>query len=200
VLDAYQGGAAVKVLVACEFSGVVRDALLARGHDAVSCDLIPSEKPGPHIQGDVLEHLGEGWDLMIAFPPCTHLSWASGRYLVEKRANGLTESAISFVKKLRRAPIRKMAIENPRGDLWKALRRPDQVIQPWMFGDPWQKTTCLWLYNLPRLVPTKLVSPIGKWVDAGSGKRRGLHRSPIERAKTFPRVANAMADQWGGQP
>ena len=189
----------MKVLVACEFSGVVREAFRARGHDAVSCDLLPSELPGPHIQGDVLGHLDEGWDLMIAFPPCTHLSWAAGGRLNEKRADGRTEAAIDFVRALRAAPIARMAIENPRGDLWHALRRPDQVVEPYMFGDPWKKATCLWLYNLPRLVPTNIVAPGGKWVDAGEkvGQRRGKHRSSKERSKTFPGVAAAMAEQWG---
>jgi len=189
----------VKVLVACEFSGVVRDAFLALGHDAVSCDIIPSETPGPHIQDNVLCHLHEGWDLMIAFPPCTHLSWASGRSLLEKRRDGRTEQAITFVRTLRRAPIRRIAIENPKGDLWRCLRRPDQIIEPYQFGDAWQKATCLWLYNLPRLFPTKIVEPNGKWVDAGEkvGQRRGKHRSSRDRSRTFPGVAAAMAAQWG---
>jgi hypothetical protein len=192
----------MKVLVACEFSGIVRDAFLARGHDAVSCDLTPSERPGPHIQDDVLNHLADGWDLMIAFPPCTHMSWASGRFLVERRKDGRTEAAIDFVRALRRAQISRMAIENPRGDLWKGLRRPDQIIEPYQFGDPWQKATCMWLYNLPRLIPTKIVEPAGKWVDAGEkiGQRRGKHRSSKERSKTFPGIAAAMADQWGSLP
>ena len=192
----------MKVLVACEFSGAVRDAFLQRGHSAVSCDLLRSEKPGPHIQDDVLCHLSEGWDLMIAHPPCTDLSWASGRYLIEKRRDGRTDRAVEFVRALREAPIRRMAIENPRGDLWKRLRAPDQVIEPYQFGDPWQKATCLWLYNLPRLVPTDIVEPIGKWVDAGekTGQRKGKHRSSKDRSRTFAGIAAAMADQWGGIP
>lgn len=189
----------MKVLVACEFSGVVRDAFLALGHDAVSCDLIPSESPGPHILDDVLCHLNEGWNLMIAFPPCTHLSWAGGHHLNKKRQDGRTEQAITFVRTLRQAPIKRMAIENPKGDLWSGLRRPDQIVEPYQFGDPWQKATCLWLYNLPRLISTKIVEPNGKWVDAGEkvGQRRGKHRSSRDRSRTFPGVAAAMAAQWG---
>ena len=187
------------MLIACEFSGIVRDAFIAGGHDAVSCDLIPSERPGPHIQDDVLLHLDEGWDLMIAHPPCTDLSWASGRYLIEKRRDGRTEAALQFIRALRAAPIKRMAIENPRGDLWSGLRKPDQVIEPFWFGDPWKKATCLWLYNLPRLTPTDVVEPTGKWVDAGGkvGQRRGKHRSAKERSRTFSGIAAAMADQWG---
>lgn len=192
----------MKVLIACEFSGVVREAFRVRGHDAVSCDLIATERLGPHIQGDVLDHLSEGWDLMIAHPPCTDLSWASGRYLIAKRQDGRTERAIEFVKRLRAAPIRRMAIENPRGDLWRGLRAPDQVIEPYQFGDAWRKATCLWLYNLPRLVPTHVVEPAGKWVDAGqkTGQRRGRHRSARDRSRTFPGIAAAMAEQWGDLP
>ena len=189
----------MRALVACEFSGVVREAFRARGHDAVSCDLLPSEQPGPHIEGNILDHLSEGWDLMVAFPPCTHLSWASGRYLLEKRADGRTEAALDFARPLRRAPIRRIAIENPRGDLWR-IRRPTQIIEPYQFGDPWQKATCLWLYNLPRLTPTNIVESRGKWVDTGKkpGKMRGKHRAPKDRSRTFPGIAAAMADQWGG--
>ena len=188
----------MKVLVACEFSGAVRDAFLQRGHSAVSCDLLRSEKPGPHIQDDVLSHLSEGWDLMIAFPPCTDLSYANGRYLIEKRKDGRTDRAIEFVRSLREAPIKKMAIENPRGELWKKLRRPDQVIEPYQFGDPWKKVTCLWLYNLPRLVPTDIVEPKGMWVDTGHTKGERGQRNSKKRAITFPGIADAMATQWGG--
>jgi hypothetical protein len=186
----------MKVLIACEFTGVVRDAFLEHGHDAVSCDLLPSENPGPHIQEDVLLHLDEGWDLMIAFPPCTHLCRAGARFWAQKKADGRMGAAIRFVKQLRYAPIPKIAIENPTGVLWKALRKPDQIIEPYMFGDPYQKKTCLWLYGLPRLTPTKIVQPVHHWVDTGT--TRGMCRSSKDRSRTFPGIARAMAEQWGG--
>jgi site-specific DNA-cytosine methylase len=186
----------LKVLVACEFSGTVRDVFIERGHDAVSCDIIPSEKPGPHTQDDVLKHLSDGWDLMIAHPPCTDLSKAGARWWPEKEADGRIEVGVKFVRALRNAPIPKIAIENPVGILTKRLRKPTQIIEPYQFGDPWQKATCLWLYNLPRLVPTNVVVPEGHWVDTGSTK--GIHRDPKKRALTFPGIAAAMAAQWGG--
>jgi hypothetical protein len=185
----------MKVLVACEFSGVVRDAFLAQGHDAVSCDLIPSERPGPHIQGDVLEHLSDGWDLMIAHPPCTDLSKAGARWWPQKEADGRIEAGIDFVRAIRNAPIPRIAIENPIGILSRRLRKPTQIIEPYQFGDPWQKATCLWLYNLPRLVATNIIVPEGHWIDTGSTK--GKHRNPQKRALTFPGIAAAMASQWG---
>ncbi len=184
----------MKVLIACEFSGIVRDAFLSRGHDAISCDLIPSERAGPHIQEDVLEHLDGGWDLMIAFPPCTHLSLAGARYWPEKRAAGKIDEAIDFVRELRNAPIRRIAIENPVGILWSALRRPTQCIEPYWFGHPYRKKTCLWLYNLPRLVPTMMVKPQQSWVSSSKG---GKVRDPKKRSLTFRGVAEAMAAQWG---
>ena len=183
----------MKVLVACEFSGVVREAFRSRGHDAVSCDLIPSEQPGPHIQGDVLEHLADGWDLMIAFPPCTHLAKSGARWWRQKEEDGRIEHAVRFVMALRRAPIPHIAIENPVGLLTRRIRKPTQIIEPYQFGDPWQKSTCLWLYNLPRLIPTETVLPNGHWVDTGSTK--GQHRNPQKRALTFPGIAAAMASQ-----
>jgi site-specific DNA-cytosine methylase len=185
----------MKVLVACEFSGIVRDAFLARGHDAVSCDLIPSERPGPHIQGDVLDHLNEGWDLMIAHPPCTDLAKSGARWWPAKIADGRADSAVEFVRTLRNAPIPRIAIENPVGMLSKKLRKPTQIIEPYQFGDPWQKSTCLWLYNLPRLTPTKTVQPTGHWISTGTTK--GKHRDPKKRSLFFPGIAAAMADQWG---
>lgn len=133
------GGAKMKVLVACEFSGIVRDAFIARGHDAVSCDLIPSERPGPHIQDDVLKHLDGGWDLMIAFPPCTHLARSGARWWSQKKADGRMDEALEFVRTLRNAPIKRIAIENPEGLLRRYLRPPTQCIEPFQFGDPWYK-------------------------------------------------------------
>ena len=184
-----------RVLVACERSGVVRDAFICCGHHAVSCDVVPTMSLGPHVVGDVLNLLDDGWDMMIAFPPCTDLSKAGARYFPEKIADGRVDKAVSFVKALRNAPIPRICIENPIGLLSKLLRRPTQIIQPFQFGDPYIKSTCLWLYNLPRLVPSNVVEPSkGHWVDGGHG---GLHRDPVKRALTFPGVALAMARQWG---
>jgi len=149
----------VKILVACEYSGTVRDAFIRNGHEAVSCDLLPTESEGPHFSGDVLEKLGEGWDMMIAFPPCTYLC-SSGLHW-NKRVPGRqleTDKAISFVEKLLSAPIKKIAIENPIGCISSRIRKPDQIIQPWQFGHPESKQTCLWLKNLPNLEPTKILS------------------------------------------
>ena len=188
----------VKVLIACEFSGVTRDAFIRLGHHAVSCDLLPTESPGPHIQDDVLSHLDDGWDMMVAFPPCTDLSKAGARYWSQKKADGRVDKAVSFVRALRNAPIPRIAIENPVGLLSKRFRVYDQVIQPFYFGDPYYKTTCLWLYNLPRLVPTNHVVPVSHWVDTGT--TRGVHRSSKSRSMTFPGIADAMASQWGCLP
>lgn len=188
----------VKVLIACEFSGVTRDAFIRRGHHAVSCDLLPTESPGPHIQDDVLSHLGDGWDMMVAFPPCTDLSKAGARYWSQKKADGRVDKAVSFVRALRNAPIPRIAIENPVGLLSKRFRVYDQVIQPFYFGDPYYKTTCLWLYNLPRLVPTNPVVPVSHWVDTGT--TRGVHRCSRLRSMAFCGIAEAMASQWGCLP
>ena len=184
----------MRVLVACEFSGTARDAFIQRGHDAVSCDLLPSEQPGPHIQGNVLDHLSDGWDLMIAHPPCTHLCKAGNRWWPEKLADGRVEEAVRFVRALREAPIPRIAIENPVGLLSKYLRRPTQIIHPWQFGDPWKKETCLWLYDLPRLTHTKIVEPQGHWVEHGN---HGKCSNSKDRSRTFPGIADAMATQWG---
>lgn len=180
------------VLVACEFSGAVRDALRLRGVDAVSCDLLPCETPGPHIQGDVLDHLDDGWDMMIAFPPCTHLCVSGARWWSDKAAE--QADALQFVHDLWHAPIARVALENPIGILSSAWRRPDQIIQPWMFGHGETKATCLWLRGLPPLVATV--------VDQGREAR--VHHEPPgpdrwrRRSKTFEGVAQAMADQWAG--
>jgi site-specific DNA-cytosine methylase len=186
----------VRVLVACEFSGVVRDAFRDRGHDAWSCDLLDTEVPGPHYQGDVLRLL-ECWqlvereiDLMIAHPPCTYLTRAGDRWY---RDSAERLQAAAFVQRLAAAPIPMIAIENPRGALLKLWRREDQVIQPWMFGHGEAKATCLWLKNLPPLMATVV----------SDGREARVHRmSPgpdrwKERSRTLRGVAEAMADQWG---
>ena len=194
----------LRVLVACEFSGVVRDAFIACGHEAISCDLLPTEKPGPHIQGDVLPHLDDGWDLMIAHPPCTYLS-VSGLHWNHRRPGRekLTEEALDFVRLLMGAPIQRIAIENPVSCISTRIRKPSQIIQPWQFGEDASKATCLWLKGLPPLMPTKIL-PGGRKArranQCPSGQNK-LGPSPTraaERAKTYPGIAAAMAEQWGG--
>jgi len=155
----------MKVLVACEFSGVVRDAFAARGHDAWSCDLLPTERPGQHIQSDVLAVLGDGWDLMVAHPPCTHLAVSGARWFKDKRAE--QEEALEFVRALLAAPIERIALENPVSVISSRIRKPDQIVQPWWFGHGESKTTCLWLKNLPRLTPTDIVVP--EWAIRADG-------------------------------
>ena len=184
----------MKVLVACEFSGVVRNAFLARGHDATSCDLLPSETPGPHHQGDVLEILNDGWDMMIAHPPCKYLC-NSGLHWNNKRPerNALTQEALEFVRKLLDAPIERIALENPVGCISTQIRRWDQVIQPWQFGHGENKRTCLWLKNLPPLSPTQVV-------DGRENRIWLMSESPDrwkKRSLTYYGIAEAMADQWG---
>lgn len=181
----------MKVLVACEFSGVVRDAFKKRGHDAWSCDLLPSEAPGNHLQTDVLSLLDSGWDLMIAHPPCTHLAVSGARWFKEKQEE--QKEALDFVRALLDAPISKIALENPVSIISSRVRKPDQIIQPWQFGHGETKATCLWLKGLPKLVPTNIVS----------GREARIHRmapSPDrwkERSKTFTGIAEAMVEQWG---
>lgn len=192
----------MRILVACERSGRVRDALLALGHDAVSCDIVPSDRPGPHIVGDVLAVLADGWDMMIAFPPCTYLSKVGARRWKENTANRM--AALDFVRALMDAPIPRIAIENPVGAISTNIRPASQYIEPWMFGDLFQKRTGLWLQNLPNLVPDIPVRPEGvvRFVNGGrtdrkGGKPTGGARSPIKRARTFEGIARAMAQQWG---
>lgn len=180
----------MRVLVACEFSGIVRDAFIAQGHDAVSCDLLPTEKPGPHIQGDVLEVLGGNWDLMIAHPPCTYLARSGARWWPNKLPE--QAEAIDFVYQLLNAPIPLIAIENPIGILSTRIRKPDQIIQPWMFGHGETKATCLWLKGLPLLTPTNIVD----------GRASRIHHEQPgperwkNRSRTLPGIATAMAQQW----
>jgi site-specific DNA-cytosine methylase len=179
---------------ACEFSGIVRDAFRDRGHDAWSCDLLPSERPSEyHLQSDVRCFLaGNDWDLMIAHPPCQHLAVSGARWWREKRDQQV--SALGFVRELMAAPIPMIAIENPISLISRIIRKPDQTIQPWMFGHGEQKSTCFWLKGLPKLVPTEIVN----------GRSERVHRMPPgpdqwrERSRTLEGIANAMADQWGG--
>ena len=196
----------MRVLVACEYSGRVRDAFIAAGHDAMSCDLLPTDAPGPHHQGDVREVMGEGWDLMIAHPPCTYLS-VSGMHWTKRglRDPQLTEDALDFVRLLMNAPIPRIAIENPVSVISSRIRKPDQIIQPWMFGHDASKATCLWLKNLPPLLPTQLVKP--RVVDGrrrwGNQTASGQNRLPPTadrwkiRSETYSGIAQAMAQQWG---
>lgn len=190
----------MKVLVACEMSGRVRDAFIAHGHEAVSCDLLPSQAPGPHIQGDVLAVLDHGWDLMIAFPPCTYLC-SSGLHWNRRRPEraALTEQALQFVQQLLEAPIPRIALENPVGCISTRIRKPDQIIQPWQFGDDASKATCLWLRNLPPLVPTNVLRKDRYANQTPSGQNRlgpSAERALI-RSLTYPGIARAMAEQWG---
>ena len=181
----------MKVLVACEFSGVVRDAFSAKGHYAMSCDLLPSERPGQHYAGDVRDILySKAWDLMIAHPPCTHLAVSGARWFYLKRAE--QDEALDFVRMLMDAPIDRICVENPVSVISTRIRKPDQIIQPWMFGHGETKTTCLWLKGLPALIPTDVVS----------GRDDRIHRMPPgknrwrERSRTYQGIANAMAEQW----
>ena len=181
----------MKVLVACEYSGTVRDAFRARGHDAMSCDLLPTDVPGPHYQGDVRDVLGGGWDLMIAHPPCTHLAVSGARWFHLKQQE--QAEALDFVRLLMDAPIPRIAVENPVSVISSRIRKPDQVIQPWQFGHGETKATCLWLSGLPALKPTNIVD----------GREARIHRLPPSpdrwkiRSATYAGIAAAMADQWG---
>jgi site-specific DNA-cytosine methylase len=190
----------MRVLVACEYSGVVRDAFLAAGHDAMSCDLLPTDVPGPHHQGDVFDVIDKGWDLMIAHPPCTHLAVSGAKHFAKKRADGRQQEGIDFFMKLSNIDIPMVCLENPVSIMSTVWRKPDQIIQPWQFGDEFQKTTCLWLKGLPPLVYTNIVGK-GEFVVTPSGKRLPKwypdNKNPKHRSKTFPGIAQAMAQQWG---
>ena len=199
----------MKVLVACEFSGVVRDAFLARGHEAMSCDLLPTEAEGPHYQGDVRDVLADGWDLMIAHPPCTYLA-TSGLHWNRRIAGraAKTEAALDFVRLLMDAPIERICIENPVGAVSTHIRKPDQIIQPWQYGHPESKTTCLWLKGLPALRATNVLTATrfqanGRplWNNQTSGGQNKYGPSPDRwklRSRTYEGIARAMAEQWGG--
>ncbi len=191
----------MKILIACEFSGTVRDAFIARDHNAWSCDLLPTEKKGPHIQDDVLKHLNEGWDLMIAFPPCTHLSVSGARWFKIKTEE--QKKAIDFFIKLVVAHIPRIMIENPIGIMSTLYRKPDQIIQPWMFGHAETKATCLWLENLPILKPTNIVGEKLPLFGKDGHREQRIWKEPPSsdrwknRSRTYQGIANAMAEQWG---
>lgn len=186
----------MKVLVACEYSAVVRDAFRRGGHDAWSCDLLSTEgDPQWHIQQPVETVLDQGWDLMVAFPPCTDLAVSGSRWWPQKQADGRQRKAAEFFIHLFEASIPRVAVENPSGWMNSNWRKPDQIIHPWMFGDPWAKQTCLWLKGLPALEWTSPVTPQGHWV-GGDARKPGRHRNPKERSRTFKGVASAMASQW----
>lgn len=181
----------MKVLIACEFSGIVRDAFAHRGHFAMSCDLLASEKSGPHFVGDVRRVLDQGWHLMIAHPPCTHLAVSGARWFKDKQPQ--QRAALDFVRLLLGAPIDRIALENPVSVISTKIRKPDQIIQPWQFGHGETKTTCLWLKGLAPLVPTDVVE----------GRETRIHRMSEtadrwkKRSRTYQGIADAMAEQWG---
>jgi site-specific DNA-cytosine methylase len=182
----------MKVLVACEFSGIVREAFKQRGHFAVSCDLLPSEIPTHnHIQGDILDNLRSDYDLLIAHPPCTYLAVSGARWFKDRKEE--QDQALEFVRFLMDAPIPRIAIENPISVISSKIRKPDQIIQPWQFGHSETKATCLWLKNLPKLKPTKIVAGRNPRVHyASPGPNRWK-----ERSRTLQGIADAMAEQWG---
>lgn len=181
----------MRILIACEYSGTVRDAFIRAGHDAMSCDLLPTDVPGPHYQGDVFDIIGHGWDMMIAHPPCTHLAVSGARHFHKKQKE--QAEALEFVRRLMDAPVERIALENPISIISSRIRKPDQIIQPWQFGHGETKATCLWLKNLPKLTPTQVVE----------GREQRIWKLPPTkdrwkiRSKTFQGIADAMAEQWG---
>lgn len=196
----------MKILVACEYSGRVRDAFIRHGHDAMSCDILPTDSPGPHYQGDVQNILGDGWDLMVAHPPCTYLTNSGVTWLHKDPTRwAKLDDAAAFFKMLLDAPIEKIAVENPIMHKYAKERiggvKQTQVVQPWMFGHTEQKATCLWLKNLPPLVPTNDVK--AEMLQLPDNERQRLHYLPPSadrwklRSTTYMGVAEAMADQWG---
>jgi hypothetical protein len=199
------------VLIACEFSGIVRDAFIALGHDAWSCDLLPTERPGPHFQCDIREVLNRPWDLVICHPPCTYLTCAGNKWFGPKYHDRFPDrlqqmqDAAAFFMLFTNLSATYVAIENPIGRMSSLWRKPDQIIQPWQFGHDARKATCLWLTGLPLLHPTEIVTPaivrtkggntMSKWqVDCGHNDRKNRAH---ERSRTFPGIATAMAEQWG---
>lgn len=194
----------MRVLVACEYSGRVREAFRRRGHDAWSCDLLDSEDESDyHISGDVLDHLS-GWDLIIAHPPCTDLAVSGARHFPAKIADGRQQRAIDFVQALMDAPCERIAIENPISVISSKIRKPDQIIQPWMFGHPETKSTCLWLKGLPKLMPNDDAEHVrAHMMTLPVSERNRVHRMPPgpdrwkERSRTYLGIAGAMAEQWG---
>ena len=213
----------MRILIACEYSGRVRDAFIARGHEAISCDLLPTENPGPHYHGDVLDILDDDWDMMIAHPPCTHLALAGAPSFKKKRADGRQQQGIDFFMAMIDAPIDKICVENPMCIMSKIYRPPDQIIQPYFFGDKAQKTTWLWLKNLKPLwhcdAPTLFGDPVThcekgdffEYTNKKTGKKRrvpswyahtflsgmGAKEQSKLRSLTFQGIADAMAAQWG---
>ena len=180
-----------KILVACEYSGRVRDAFIAAGHETMSCDLLPTDVPGPHYKGDVRDVLPDGWDLMVCHPPCTHLSVSGARWFKDKLVE--QAEALDFVRLLLAAPVPRIALENPISIISSRIRKPDQIVQPWQYGHGETKATCLWLKGLPLLAPTNVVSGRSNRVHfASPGPDRWK-----ERSRTLPGIAAAMAAQWG---
>lgn len=185
-----------RVLVGCEFSGIVREEFRKKGWDAWSCDILPTEVPGQHIQDDVLNHLKDDWDLAIFHPPCTDLAVSGARWFEQKKKDGRQQKSIDFFMELVNAPIKKIAIENPISIMSRIYRRPDQIIQPWQFGHPETKATCFWLKDLPLLRPTKIVE----------GRENRIWKMPPSkdrwknRSRTYIGIAEAMATQWGTAP
>lgn len=186
----------MQILIACEYSGRVREAFRKLGHSAWSCDMLDSEDDSLyHIKGDVIPLLTMGWDLMVCHPPCTHLAVSGARHFPAKRESGVQQQALNFVQQLLDAPISKIALENPISIISSMIRKPNQIIQPWQFGHGETKATCLWLKGLPLLQPTNIVE----------GREAKVHRMPPgpnrwkERSRTYQGVADAMAAQWGGQ-
>jgi hypothetical protein len=198
----------MRVLVACEYSGRVRDAFIGGGHDAMSCDLLPTDSPGPHYQGDVRDVLDAGWDLMVAHPPCTYLS-VSGIHWTRRglRDPKLTEDALDFVRELLDAPIERIALENPVSVISSRIRKPDQIVSPYQFGHDASKKTCLWLKNLPPLRATACVQPRmvngrprwGNQTDSGQNRLAPSADRWKIRSETYEGIAQAMADQWGAE-
>lgn len=200
----------MRVLVACECSGRVRDAFIAKGHDAMSCDLLPTEQPGPHYQGSVFDVIDACWDMMIAFPPCTHLAVSGAAHFEGKKLDGRQSCGIAFFMKLANVKVPKICIENPVGIMSRLWREPDQIIQPYYFGDEFQKTTCLWLKGLNSLVHVAEEDMFLKKTHVGKGEMVKYASGKVmpkwyaeasgdshKRSKTFQGIANAMADQWG---
>jgi hypothetical protein len=184
----------LNVLIGCEYSGAVRDAFIRRGHNAMSADLLPTDAPGPHYQGDVFDVVDYPWDLAIFHPPCTHLAVSGARHFEGKRLTGQQQAAVAFFMRLAKLDIPRIAIENPVCIMSSVWRRPDQTIQPWQFGHGETKATCLWLKGLPKLTPTDVVE----------GREARIHKMPPSedrwklRSQTYSGIADAMADQWGG--
>lgn len=210
----------MKILIACEFSGIVRDAFTVKGHNAWSCDLLPTEAPGNHIQDDVLLHLNDDWDMMIAHPPCDHLAVSGAAWFATKRADGRQQKGIDFFMEFTKTNIPKVCIENPVGIMSRLWRKPNQIIQPYHYGHDESKKTCLWLEGLPLLIPTKIMEPVwhknsdgtdykdakghrylARWANQTPSGQNKIGPSKDRwkiRSRTYQGIANAMADQWGG--